>query len=58
MPDKYGIPSADDLVIFIAKGGYENELALAKATFKEGQVLTLALSEVGRWYSKLSFEGF
>lgn len=49
MPDKYGIPSAGDLVVFVAKGGYENELAHAKATFKEGQVLTVTFSERGRW---------
>lgn len=57
MPDKYGIPSAGDKVIFLGRNGYNHELEYAKTVLTEGQVLTVIRSDVQNWSSTLQFEG-
>lgn len=57
MPDKHGIPSSGDEVIFLGRNGFMDELEYAKTIFTVGQVLTVLSTEVQNWHSSLKFEG-
>lgn len=56
MPDQHGIPCEGDKVRFLNKNGYPIDLSHARTRFVEGQVLTVAHSDVGDWYTWLKFE--
>lgn len=56
MPDRYGIPSEGDQVVFLDKNGFDADLERARKFFVKGQVLTVADSDVGGWSSYLEFE--
>lgn len=58
MPDRYGIPSEGDQVVFLDKNSFDADLERARKFFVKGQVLTVADSDVGSWSSDLYFEGY